>query len=338
MGISREQALDCLRSDDLIGVGMEADAVRRQLHPEGVVSYAIGARICCGGLGAATEEAVERTVEHICAEIRTTAEMGGSTVRLVGWSVGRKKTLGVSEIEWLLKSLHPAVRMRFPAIWLESLSAAEIWNVARQSGVTVGEVLARLRDVGLDSIAGDGLAVGNDSAGAQPGLGLMEWLEVHRAAHQAGMLTTAVVTLGAGEGAAQGALVDLLQAVRRLQEETGGFAAFAPRSFQPQGGGSGYGPEEPTAVACLKTLAISRMMLDNIENIESSAAGRGLKVLQTGVRFGANDAGWWMTEGNEAKGTGAAVSPGEEDLRRVIRDAGFRPVERDAVYRTMFLS
>jgi cyclic dehypoxanthinyl futalosine synthase len=88
--------------------------------------------------------------------------------------------------------------------------------------------------------------------------------------------------------------------------------------------------DEPTAVGYLKMLAVSRMVLDNIENVEAGGAGRGLKVLQTGLRFGANDAGWLMAEGS------AAIDTGEEDLRRVIRDAGFRPVERDAPYRTMF--
>jgi cyclic dehypoxanthinyl futalosine synthase len=126
-------------------------------------------------------------------------------------------------------------------------------------------------------------------------------------------------------------LIDAMEAVRRLQEETGGFAAFVPVSFQPEGGGTGYGEDEPTAVGYLKTLAVARMMLDNIENVEAGGAARGLKVLQTALRFGANDAGWLMDEASGSTGAG------EEDLRRVIRDAEFRPVERDAAYRTMFL-
>jgi cyclic dehypoxanthinyl futalosine synthase len=122
-------------------------------------------------------------------------------------------------------------------------------------------------------------------------------------------------------------LVVAMEAVRRLQEETGGFVAFVPRSFEPEGGGTGYGVEEPTAVGYLKVLAVSRVMLDNIENVEAGGAERGLKVLQTALGFGANDAGWWMAE-----------RAGEEELRRVIRDAGFKAVERDGVYRVMYLS
>jgi cyclic dehypoxanthinyl futalosine synthase len=302
-----------MRSDDLIGIGMEADAVRRRLHPEGVVSYAVGGRVCCGGLGAATEEAVER----ICAEIRTTMEMGGRGVRLVRLAEAGGKARGVGEIEGLLRR----VRARFPAMWVEGLTAGEVVAVAKQDGCGLRKVLVRLGDAGLDSIAGDGVRVGHDTAS--------EWVEVQRAAHGVGMRTVAGMTFGASVGVEQ--LVEAMEAVRRLQEETGGFVAFVPRSFQPEGGGTGYSEEEPTAVGYLKVLAVSRMMLANIENVEVGGARRGLKVLQTALRFGANDAGWLMNDANGATGAG------EEDLQRIIRDAGFRPVERDAPFRTMFL-
>jgi cyclic dehypoxanthinyl futalosine synthase len=108
-----------------------------------------------------------------------------------------------------------------------------------------------------------------------------------------------------------------------LQEEAGGFAAFVPVAAEAPGGRELDGV---TAVERLKTLAVSRMFLDNVENVQASAAGEGLKVLQMGLRFGANDVG--------AVGAGAS----EEDLRRIIRDAGFRPVERDGVYRAMMLN
>jgi cyclic dehypoxanthinyl futalosine synthase len=188
----------------------------------------------------------------------------------------------------------------------------------------------------LDSISGEELTEANPDAAE---CGLAEWVEVQRAAHGVGMRTTAKVVFGAWAGCAgQERLLDCLEAVRRLQEETGGVAAFALVSFQPEGGGTGYAPGEPTAVELLKTLAVARMVLDNIENVEAGGAGRGLKVLQTGLRFGANDAGWLMAEGCGVTVPGAPLSAAEEDLRRVIRDAGFKPVERDVAYRVMFLS
>jgi cyclic dehypoxanthinyl futalosine synthase len=113
--------------------------------------------------------------------------------------------------------------------------------------------------------------------------------------------------------------------VRRLQEETGGFTAFIPVSAEAPNGRELDGV---TAVERLKTLAISRMFLDNVENVQASWAGQGLKVLQMGLRFGANDVG----------SAGVAGGGSEEDLRRIIRDAGFRPVQRDTLYRTMFLN
>jgi cyclic dehypoxanthinyl futalosine synthase len=118
--------------------------------------------------------------------------------------------------------------------------------------------------------------------------------------------------------------VDLLEAVRRLQEESGGFAAFVPVAAEAPGGRELDGV---TAVERLKTLAIARMFLDNVENVQASRAGDGLKVLQMGLRFGANDAGSVAAEGL-----------GQEDVRRIIRDAGFMPAERDMAYRVMMLN
>jgi len=136
------------------------------------------------------------------------------------------------------------------------------------------------------------------------------------------------MTFGCGETMEH--RVNHLEAVRSLQEETNGFASFTPWSFAPKAA-SVQGFEEATAVEYLKTLAISRMYLDNILNVQSNLETQGLKVLQVGLRFGGNDVGSVML----AKGANAAT---EEQLRQVIRDAGFKPVQRDTVYRTMFLN
>jgi len=124
--------------------------------------------------------------------------------------------------------------------------------------------------------------------------------------------------------------VNHLETVRQLHQETGGFTSFTPWSFPPQAAAV-PGFEEATAVEYLKTLAISRMYLDNIENVQSNLETQGLKVLQVGLRFGGNDVGSVML----AEGANAAT---EEQLRQVIRDAGFKPIQRDTVYRTMFLN
>jgi len=135
------------------------------------------------------------------------------------------------------------------------------------------------------------------------------------------------------------AIVAHLLRVRALQEETGGFTAFIPWSFQPHNtalGGRGW--DEATAVEYLKTLAISRLFLSNFLNVQSSWVTQGLKVCQLGLRFGGNDVGSIMIEENVVSAAGAHHCSTEEELRRLIRDAGFVPKQRDTLYRTYFLN
>lgn len=295
MGISREQALDCFRSDDLVGIGMEADAVRRRLHPEGVVTYAISRTI-----GESKPDAAA-----LQDEIAEAIDLGITGVRVV------RTTREIEPLEALIRG----IRQRFPSLAITGLAASDILALTSGRGSGHREILARLRGAGLDSLAEDDIA--------QPGCDKQGWLEVHRAAHGLDMHTAAAMTFAAGESMEQ--RVDALELLRRLQEETSGLTAFVPVAAPVPGGRDLDGA---TAVERLKMLAIARMFLDTIENVQSPPAGQGLKVLQTGLRFGANDLGT----------TGLVSGAGEEDLRRIIRDAGFKPVERDVLYRTMLLT
>jgi cyclic dehypoxanthinyl futalosine synthase len=316
MGISRNEALDCFRSDDLIGIGMEADAVRRRLHPEGVVSYAIDGRVTY------TESATGAGFDQLCSQISHIVAMGGHGVMLHG------EVTPALTISWF-DGLFRNIKQRFPSIWLHSLSATEILSIAAQSDATIQDTIARLQAAGLDSIPGDDAGILDDAV--QQGTRkwtTADWLSVHRTAHKLGMQTTATMTFGCGETMEH--RVNHLESVRTLQEETNGFASFTPWTFAPKAA-SVQGFEEATAVEYLKTLAISRMYLDNIENVQSNLETQGLKVLQVGLRFGGNDVGSTML----AEGANAAT---EEQLRRVIRDAGFKPVQRDTTFRTMFLN
>ena len=349
MGISREQALDCFNSDDLIGIGMEADAVRRRLHPEGVVSYIIDRNVaytnfcteyctfCAfyrplknrnGGRGVHP-----RLQETIYEKIRETEEMGGTGVLMQG---GLHPDL---KIDWF-ERLFRGIRERFPNIWLHCLSASEILAIAEYSELSLRDTIIRLRDAGLQSIPGGGAEILDDDVRhriARLKCKTQDWVDVHRTAHELGMRTTATMMFGVGETFEQ--RVNHFDVVRNLQEETGGFTAFIPWSFQPNNtalGGRGW--DEATSVEYLKTLAISRMYLDNIENVQSSWVTQGLKVLQMGLRFGGNDVGSVMLEENVVKAAGTSNCTTEEELRRIIRDAGFKPVQRDTLYRTMFLN
>jgi cyclic dehypoxanthinyl futalosine synthase len=302
MGINREQALDCFRSDDLVGIGMEADAVRLRLHPEGVVGYAIEAGIDCSGWAGDADGA---RWDDLSLAIGNAVEKGAAGVRLEGLMDGT----GIQE---LLRR----IRRRFPELWVEGFSAAQLPALASRLGLGLQDTIASLLDAGLNSIADCGI-----KPGAECDLAIAEWCEVHRAAHGLGMQTVAGIIFGAGETAEQ--QMNLLEAIRGIQEHTGGFAAFAPRAADPPGGRELDGV---TAVERLKTLAIARMFLDNIENVQASGTPQGLKVLQMGLRFGANDVGAVAVDGG-----------GEEDVRRIIRDAGFRPAQREMGYRAMVL-
>jgi cyclic dehypoxanthinyl futalosine synthase len=319
MGIGFDEALDYFKSDDLIGIGMAADAVRRRLHPEGAVSYVVEGRVQIDG-----------SFEALCGKIGETLDRGGTGLVLQGEG---GNALEIGATEGLLRK----IRERFPALWLHGLSASEIVGMAEGAGLPVRDAIVRLQDAGLNSIAGDDAEILDDAvqhSRARLRCSAEDWVKVHRAAHGLGMRTTATMMFGGGETMEH--RVRHLEMVRRLQEETGGFAAFTPFAFQPKGTAATIeGWEEATGVEYLKTLAISRIYLENIENVQSNLETQGLKVLQMGLRFGGNDVGSVPESGPKTAG---ARPIGEEDLRRVIRDAGFRPVQRDTLYRMVYLN
>jgi len=348
MPLTRQQALDYFHSPDLIGLGFEADAVRRRLHPEGVVTYIIDRNINYTNFcteyctfcafyrpltGPRSEEGYILDFEKIYEKIAETLEMGGTGVLMQG---GIHPDL---KIDWF-ERLFSGIKKRFPQIWLHCLTASEILAIAKYSDLSLRETIVRLRAAGLDSIPGGGAEILDDDVRrriARIKCNTEDWVSVHRTAHQLGMRTTATMMFGVGETFEQ--RINHFEVVRRLQEETGGFTAFIPWSFQPGNtalGGRGW--EEATSVEYLKVLAIARLYLDNIENVQASWVTQGLKVLELGLHFGGNDVGSVMLEENVVKAAGTSNCTTEEELRRIIRDAGFKPVQRDTLYRTMFLS
>jgi cyclic dehypoxanthinyl futalosine synthase len=243
------------------------------------------------------------------------------------------------KIEWYEDMLR-AIKRRYPQVWLHCFSAPEITCIAEVSGLTLSDTIARLRDAGLDSIPGGGAEILHDDVRQRISrlkCTTQDWVDVHLAAHKLGMRTTATMMFGCGETLEQ--RVHHLELVRRIQEETGGFTAFIPWSFQRENTSLGrFVKEEATGVEYLKTLAISRLYLENILNVQSSWVTQGLKTCQVGLRFGGNDVGSIMIEENVVSAAGARNKASEEELRRIIRDAGFVPKQRDTLYRTYFLN
>jgi cyclic dehypoxanthinyl futalosine synthase len=338
------EAIELFKSDDLIGIGMEADALRRKLHPEGVATYIIDRNInytnfcteycsfCAFYRPMGSPEGYIQPKEVIFQKVQETLDLGGTGVLMQG---GLHPDL---KIEWY-EDLMSSIKERYK-IHLHCFSAPEITNIAEVSGISLHETIARLRDAGLDSIPGGGAEILDDGVRhkiSRLKCNSQEWIDVHLTAHKLGMRTTATMMFGCGETIEQ--RVNHLEVVRRIQEETGGFTAFIPWSFQRENTSLGrFVKEEATAVEYLKTLAISRLYLPNILNVQSSWVTQGLKTCQVGLRFGGNDVGSVMIEENVVSAAGAHNEACEEDLRHLIRDAGFVPKQRDTLYRTYFLN
>jgi cyclic dehypoxanthinyl futalosine synthase len=345
MGLTTAQTLDMLLADDLIGLGMEADALRQRLHPGNVVTYIVDRNInytnicteycsfCAFYRPLGSLEGYVQPLESICQKIEETLALGGTGILLQG---GLHPGLKIDYYENLLSS----IKRRYPGLHLHCFSAPEILNVAEVSGRSLRETLLRLVGAGLDSIPGGGAEILDDEVRhriARLKCTTEEWLSVHRMAHQLGLRTTATMMFGCGESFQH--RVNHLARVRQLQEETGGFTAFIPWMFQPAHTALGnLVKEQTTAVDYLKTLAVSRLYLDNILNVQASWLTPGSKICQIALRFGGNDVGSILIEENVVRAAGCTNTTNEAELRRLISDAGFRPVKRDTLYRTHFLN
>jgi len=345
MGLTPKQAVDMLRSDDLLGLGAEADAVRQRLHPGGVVTYIVDRNInytnvcteycsfCAFYRPPGSPEGYLEPLESIFHKIDETLALGGTGVLMQG---GLHPELKIDYYENLLAS----IKRRYPQVHLHCFSSPEILNIAELSGLALRETIVRLRAAGLDSIPGGGAEILDDEARRRISrlkCTTEEWLTVHRTAHQLGMRTTATMMFGCGETLEH--RVNHLERVRQLHEETGGFTAFIPWIFQAAHTSLGRTvKDEATGIDYLKTLAVSRIYLDNVLNVQASWLTPGLKVCQIALRFGGNDVGSILIEENVVRATGCLNRTNEAELRRLIRDAGFRPIKRDTLYRVYFLN
>jgi cyclic dehypoxanthinyl futalosine synthase len=331
------EALELLRSRDLLEVGARAHVVRERLVPGPLATFIIdrninytnvcvsGCRFCAFYCAPGAPEAYVLPREVIHAKIQETIDLGGTGVLMQG---GLHPDLDITYFEELFRS----IKDRF-AITIHSLSAPEIVHIAKVSGLTVMETLRRLKDAGLDSLPGGGAEILVDRVREQVApwkANTKAWLEVMREAHRQGIPGTATMMFGSVETLAE--RVEHMRVIRELQDETGGFRAFIPWSFQ-----SGHTPledttEPATGVDYLLTLAVSRLYLDNISHIQASWVTQGLKMGQVALRFGADDLGSTMIEENVVAATGLSVRANRDDLVHAIREAGFNPAQRRTDY------
>jgi cyclic dehypoxanthinyl futalosine synthase len=241
------------------------------------------------------------------------------------------------------EDLLSGIRERYPSVHQHCLSATEILYIAHISRLPLETCIKRLRDAGLDSIPGAGAEILSDEVRDLIGFRKDrsdEWLEVHRIAHGLGMHTTATMMFGHVETNEQ--RLEHLARVRDLQDETGGLTAFIAWNFQPDDTALGADPNRwdghtATGYDYLRTLAVARLFLDNVPNIQASWVTQGIKIAQVSLQYGVNDFGSTMMEENvvSAAGTRHTHDVNAGSIRRIIQEAGYRPVRRNTRYQTV---
>ena len=313
-----------------------ANLVRRRLHPEDLVTYVIGRNInytnicwvqckfCSFYRLPGAEGGYILPRGEIFRKIEELRALGGTEILIQG---GLNPALKTDFFEELFR----AIKTRFP-IHIHGLSPAELIYLAKISDLSERDCLLRLKAAGLDSIPGAGaemlvdevreqIAPYKDSAAA--------WLSLMRTAHQLGIPSTVTMMYGSVETVEQ--RVEHLIKVRDLQDETGGFRAFIPWSFQPEGT---HLPnvKRASGLDYLRTVAVSRLMLDNIPNIQASWLTQGPKIGQIALQYGVNDMGSTVIEENVVTAKGAVFMLPLHEIERLIRDAGLRPSRRNTRY------
>ncbi|NDY43195.1 dehypoxanthine futalosine cyclase [Dissulfurirhabdus thermomarina] len=335
--LSGEEALVLLEEADLLLLGQLADEVRRQRHPEPVVTYVIdrninytnvcvsGCRFCAYFRPPGHPEAYVLSREELGRKVEETLKLGGTQVLLQG---GLNPDLPLEFYEEMLDYING-----WFGVHCHAFSPPEIVYFADRSGLTVEEVLRRLVAAGLKSIPGGGAEILVDRVRREisPRKATADqWLAVMETAHGLGLRTTATMMFGHVETPAE--RIEHLLRLRDLQDRTGGFTAFICWPFQP---GNTALKDLPPATGhdYLRTLAVSRLVLDNFANIQASWVTQGPKVAQIALFFGANDFGSTMIEENVVAAAGVSHRLAEDEIRRLIREAGFTPRQRTMDYR-----
>jgi cyclic dehypoxanthinyl futalosine synthase len=318
-------------------LGRLADDLRRRKHPDGVVTYIIDRNVnytnvcvarcafCAFYRPVGSPEGYTLGFDEIFRKIEETIGLGGGQLLLQG---GHNPDI---PIEWY-EDLFRQVKARHPGFRLHALSPPEIIHISRLSSLPVPAVIDRLVAAGLDSIPGGGAEILVDRVRrilncynkATAG----EWLDVMRHAHHTGLRTTATMMYGTVE--THDERLEHLFRLRDLQDETDGFTAFIAWSYQPEH--TELGGTEATGVDYLRTLAIARIVLDNVDNLQSSWVTQGGKVGQLSLAYGANDMGSVMIEENVVRAAGAEYCMDEFEVVRNIERAGFVPKRRNMHY------
>lgn len=329
--------LDLYTRAPLLELGAEADRVRRTLHPSDVVTYIVDRNInytnvCVADCG-------------FCAFYRRPRHAEGWTLSYeqIGAKIDEAKALGAVQIlmqgghnpyipfEWYLDLLRYIKRHHPIHVHGFSPSEVDFWSTLYR--MEAREVIRALRAAGLDSLPGGGgeiLVQRVRDEVARKKAGADRWLEIMEIAHQEGMKTSVTMMYGIGETLAE--RLEHLERVRAVQARTGGFTAFICWPLQPENTPRLSHMAKTDAADYLRTVAISRIVLDNVPNLQSSWVTMGMKVGQTALHFGCNDFGSLMIEENVVSAANTTHRTTIEEMERLIRGAGFRPARRRQDY------
>ena len=317
-----------------------ADRRRIELHPDDVVTYIIDRNIsytnvctsicnfCAFYVSPGQEGGYVLSHEEIFSKVEETIELGGSGILFQG---GLHPDL---QLDWYTE-LFSELKSRY-GIHLHCLSPTEILGLQEVSGLSAREILSTLKDSGMDSMPGGGgeILVDEVRSKRRSKVNSKEWLDIMETVQEVGLPTTATMMLGHGEDLSH--RLQHLEKIRQLQDRTGGFVSFILWNFQPDNTPLGrIYPERMESAEYLRWLALSRIYLDNIDNLQVSWLTQGVEVGKQALRCGANDMGSVMIEENVIKPAGANHEATGEILRGAITEAGFTPVLRNAAYRRL---
>jgi cyclic dehypoxanthinyl futalosine synthase len=319
-------------------IGGIADEIRRTKCGE-LVTFVVDRNISytnrcvsrckfCAFYAKSEEESYILSKEEILRKVKETVDVGGTQILIQG---GLTPEIG---IEWF-EDLFSTIKCKFPGVQLHSLSPPEIEFIARNEGLSIRETLERLREAGLDSLPGGGAEILSDSVRkviSPNKVSADGWIEVMETAHGMGMKTTATMMFGHIEHNED--IVEHLFRIRDLQNKTRGFTAFIPWTFQPKNTELYDIIKEPvSATRYLQVLAIARIVLHSVRNIQASWLTQDFEVDKLALFFGANDFGGTILEENVVTAAGKEYKPAKvEDIVKAVKSVGRPVAQRDTGY------
>jgi len=329
--------LDFYERAPLIELGAEADRVRREKHPDDIVTFIIDRNInytnvCVADCGFCAfyrrpkhHQGYTLSFEQIGQKIDETKALGGVQILIQGGHNPYIPFQWYLDLLKYIKTYHP--------IHIHGFSPSEIDFFSTLFRMDARDVIRELQNAGLDSIPGGGgeiLVQRVRDIVARKKAGADRWLEIMELAHQAGMKTTVTMMYGIGETNAE--RLEHLTRVREVQARTGGFTAFICWPLQPENTPTMSQQPKTDAITYLRTVALARLALDNVPNLQASWVTMGLKIGQLSLRFGCNDFGSLMIEENVVSAANTTYRTTVEELDRLIRDAGYTPARRRQDY------